>query len=229
MTTTLITSLALVLVPPLARAVEEPPYTVERSFDGFELRAHGPRVVAEVIVPGPAEEAGEQGFRLLAGYIFGKNKGEPKVAMSAPATQAGEPVRESTSQGQSKLPSLTRREVPAQSTRIAMTAPVTQAVAEGGFVVRFVMPAAHTLATLPEPIDPQVRLRALPAERVAAIRYSGRWTDQNYREHLAILRAGMAAADLPARGEPVYARYDGPWMLWFLRRNEIWIEVGPAP
>lgn len=229
LTTTLITGLALVLAPPLARAIEEPAYTVERSFDDFELRAHGPRVVAEVTVPGPAEEAGEQGFRLLAGYIFGKNKGDRKAATTAPVTQTAEPVRGTAPPGQGKLPSLTRRAVPAEPTRIAMTAPVTQAAAEGGFVVRFVMPAAHTLATLPEPIDPRVRLLALPAMRVAAIRYSGRWTDENYLEHLAILRAGMAAANLPARGEPVYARYDGPWMPWFLRRNEIWIEVGPTP
>ncbi len=197
--------LALALTATMAQAIEEPAYTVERRFDQFEVRAYAPQRVAEVTVPGPAEEAGNQGFRLLAGYIFGKNKGERKIAMTAPVTQAAEPVR------------------------IDMTAPVSQAPAEGGaFVVRFAMPSQYTLATLPEPLDPQVRLRELPPARFAVIRYSGRWTDENYEAHLKILRDGMAEAGLSPRAAPVYARYDAPYVPWFVRRNEILIEIDPA-
>ena len=42
---------------------------------------------------GPADQAGSQAFPLLAGYIFGKNKGERKLAMTAPVTQTAQPVK----------------------------------------------------------------------------------------------------------------------------------------
>lgn len=187
----------------MVNKVEEPAYIVEQSYAAFEVRSYQPRVVAETTVPGPADQAGNQAFKLLAGYIFGKNKGDKKIAMTAPVTQAPEPVR------------------------IAMTAPVTQAAAkeDGDFAVRFTMPASYTIATLPDPVDTRVRLRELPAMHVAVIRYSGRWTEENYAEHLKALREGMADAGLQARGEPIYARYDAPYVPWFMRRNEIWIQV----
>ncbi len=190
----------------MVNKVEEPIYTVEPSNAGFEVRRYAPQVVAETTVPGPAGQAGNQAFKVLAGYIFGKNKGDQKIAMTAPVTQKAEPVR------------------------MAMTASVTQSVAEQGsdFVVRFTMPAGYTLATLPEPLDASVRLRELPPMRVAAIRYSGRWTDANHDEHLLLLRERMDSAGLAARGEPVYARYDAPYVPWFMRRNEIWIELAPS-
>jgi len=81
------------LLSPMASAIEEPKYSVVREYDGFEVREYAPYIVAEVVVPGPAEEAGNQGFRILAGYIFGGNKGERKIAMTAPVAQAPAPVR----------------------------------------------------------------------------------------------------------------------------------------
>lgn len=199
------TALGLVaMAAPDARAIEEPTYTVERQYDGFELRAYPPVLVAEVTVPGPADEAGNQGFRILAGYIFGKNKGQREIAMTAPVTQTPEPVK------------------------IAMTAPVTQQQAGGtetGYTVQFTMPQSFTLATLPAPLDARIRLREVPGQRYAVIRYSGLWTDANYNDHLQRLERAVAAAGVPTRGAPVYARYDAPWVPWFLRRNEIWLQV----
>lgn len=200
---TLALSVLLSSCSSMVNKVEEPAYNIEKSHAGFEVRSYRSQVVAETIVPGPADQAGSQAFKILAGYIFGKNKGNKKIAMTAPVTQTPETVR------------------------IAMTAPVTQAAAreDGEFVVRFTMPASYTLATLPEPVDTQVMLRELPPMHVAAIRYSGRWTEENYAEHLRSLREGMAGAGLRAIGEPIYARYDAPYVPWFMRRNEIWIQV----
>jgi hypothetical protein len=82
-----------------------------------------------------------------------------------------------------------------------------------------------TLATAPEPIDPRVRLREMPASAVAAIRYSGFWSQANYAEHLDQLKAALRAADVRWTGEPVYSRYNAPWTPWFLRRNEIWLRL----
>jgi SOUL heme-binding protein len=195
------TAVVLGLLSPMASAIEEPKYTVVREYDGFEIREYAPYLVAEVTVPGPAEEAGNQGFRILAAYIFGKNRGERKISMTAPVAQAPAP------------------------TKIEMTAPVTQAAANDGYVVQFSMPSEYTLETLPEPLDPQVKLKEVSGGRVAVIRYSGTWTESNYKEHLEKLQRGVEAAGLRTTGSPIYSRYNAPFVPWFMRRNEIWLKL----
>ncbi len=186
-------------LPVAAHAIEEPAYEVQRRLGDVELRQYAPYVVAEVTVEGPADRAGNQAFPILAGYIFGKNKGERRLEMTAPVTQT--PVK------------------------MAMTAPVTQAASGGGMRVQFVLPRAVTLATAPEPLDPRVRLRQVPAHRVAAIRFSGRWTQANDDEHLGKLQAALREAGIAWHGEPVMSRYNAPFTPGFLRRNEIWLAV----
>ncbi len=198
---TVLASVALGLSCSMASAIEEPKYTVVRQYDGFEIREYAPYLVAEVVVPGPSEEAGNQGFRILAGYIFGKNKGERKIAMTAPVAQAAAPAK------------------------IEMTAPVTQAAVSGGYVVQFSMPGEYTLETLPEPLDPQVKLKEVPGGRFAVIRYSGTWSERNYKEHLEKLERGVEAAGLRTTGSPIYSRYNAPFVPWFMRRNEIWLKL----
>lgn len=195
-------TIVLGLLSPMASAIEEPKYTVVRQYDGFEIREYAPYLVAEVVVPGPSEEAGNQGFRILAGYIFGRNKGERKIAMTAPVAQAPAPAK------------------------IEMTAPVTQAAADGGYVVQFTMPSEYTLETLPEPLDPQVKLKNVPGGRFAVIRYSGTWSERNYKDHLEKLERSVEAAGLSATGSPIYSRYNAPFVPWFMRRNEIWLKLG---
>jgi hypothetical protein len=90
------------------------------------------------------------------------------------------------------------------------------------------MPAIYTLETLPEPLDPAVSFRVVPARRVAAHAYSGTWSTSRYEEHLATLRAALASAGLTAVGEPTWARYDPPFMPWFLRTNEILVGLAPG-
>jgi hypothetical protein len=189
------------LVSPMASAIEEPKYTVVRQYGGFEIREYAPYLVAEGVVPGPAEEAGNQGFRILASYIFGKNRGERKISMTAPVAQTPAPVK------------------------IEMTAPVTQAAADGGYVVQFTMPGEYTLETLPEPLDPQVKLKEVSGGRFAVIRYSGSWSERNYTEHLEKLERGVEAAGLRTTGSPIYSRYNAPFVPWFMRRNEIWLKL----
>lgn len=188
-----------------AHAIEQPRYRVEQvlAADSIEVRRYEPYIVAEVVVPGPAEQAGNQGFSFLGGYIFGRNKGERKIAMTAPVVQTPQP------------------------TKIAMTAPVAQMPVEGGqgFAVQFMMPSSFTMETLPEPLDPRVTLKPVAEQRVVAITYSGTWSQSNYDEHLAKLRNAAQAAGLKTEGEPVYARYNGPWVPWFMRKNEIWLAV----
>jgi SOUL heme-binding protein len=193
--------LTLAAMPLLSHAIEEPDYQVIRKLDNVELRQYVPYVVAEVVLDTSAEEAGSQAFPILAGYIFGKNKGEKKFAMTAPVTQTATPVR------------------------MDMTAPVTQAAVTGGMRVQFVLPKGVTLATAPEPIDPRVQLRLISAATWAVIRYSGTWSQSNYIEHLGTLKAALEAAGVATQGEPVLARYNAPFTPWFMRRNEIWLAL----
>lgn len=111
------------------------------------------------------------------------------------------------------------------STKIAMTTPVTQERVGDEFRVRFMMPSEYDLESLPTPNDDRVRLERVGARRLAAIRYSGRWSQAGYERHLAELEEVLAANGLTASGEPVWARYDPPWTPWFLRRNEVLVAV----
>ena len=69
-----------------AQAIEEPAYTIEQAWEAeqIEIRAYAPRVMA---VTGMDENA-DSGFRVLAGYIFGGNAEEEKIAMTAPVQQS---------------------------------------------------------------------------------------------------------------------------------------------
>ena len=192
----------LAVTPPMSQAIEEPPYDVVRQIgDQIELRRYPAYAVAEVTLDTSAADAGSAAFPLLSGYIFGKNKGQRKLEMTAPVTQSAEPVK------------------------LAMTAPVTQDAVAGGMRVQFVLPKAVTLATAPEPLDPRVRLREVPPAQRAVIRYTGSWSQANYDEHLGKLQAALAAAGIATQGEPVLARYNGPMTPWFMRRNEIWLAL----
>jgi SOUL heme-binding protein len=193
--------LALAIWPAASHAVEEPAYTIVQRFPAFEIRQYAGYAVAEVVVPGPASDAGNRAFPILAGYIFEKNKGERNLTMTAPVTQAATPVK------------------------LDMTAPVTQSASQDGFLVQFVLPAGVSAANAPEPVDSRVRLRDIPPKRIAVIRYSGFWSQSNYDQHLARLQDAMREAGIAWQGEPVLSRYDGPMTPWFMRRNEIWLAL----
>ena len=184
-----------------AMATEEAKYTVAIKEEAFELRDYQPHIVAEIVVDGNIDDASSKAFGSLFGYISGKNKSRDKVAMTAPVSQ-----------------------VPA-SEKIPMTAPVGQQSVGKKWAVSFMMPASYTMETLPKPDDPEVKLRAVPARHIAAIRYSGLWSEKRYLEHKLQLETWIRKNKLKASGEASWARYDPPFKPWFMRRNEILIPV----
>jgi hypothetical protein len=184
-----------------AMAIEESRYTVVEQVDSFELRMYEPNIVAETLVEGDFSEVGSEGFRRLAGYIFGKNRKQESIDMTAPVSQ------ESVSE------------------KIAMTAPVNQETAGGKWRITFTMPAEYSMETLPMPLDDRVILKQEPGRLMAAIRYSGTWSRERYQEEEASLRSLTGEHGLKVVGEPVFARYNAPYTLWFLRRNEALIPV----
>jgi SOUL heme-binding protein len=116
------------------------------------------------------------------------------------------------------------------SRKISMTAPVRQDPADTGAQrVAFVVPAQFTRDTVPRPSDPQVVIREEPARRLAVLRYSGRWTEQRFREHEGTLREWMGTRGLVATGPAIYARYNAPFIPWPMRRNEVLIPVDGGP
>lgn len=198
----IITCISLILTgATTAMATEEAPYKVLKTDEPFELRAYPPQVLAEIIVDGNLEEAGSKAFRRLFRYISGDNTSRSKIAMTAPVSQEQ------------------------KGEKISMTAPVSQQQVQGKWAVSFMMPASYTLETLPIPDDQSITLRQVPARRVAAVRYSGFWSEEKYLLHKAKLEGWIRENRFVVMGEPVWARYNPPFTPWFMRRNEIMIPL----
>ena len=189
-----------VIATPTAMAIEEPRFKVLEQDGSFELREYSPYIVAETRVEAGFEDAGSIAFQRLFRYISGDNIAQQRIAMTAPVTQS-------------------------RGEKISMTAPVSQVADGNAYLVAFTLPSTYTLATAPQPLDPTVRIRAVPAQLIACWRYSGRWTASNYRDHEALLRERIKARGLITRGAPVLARYNPPFTPWFMRRNEVLIPV----
>ena len=181
---------------------EQPPYEVVGRVGDAEIRRYAPQIAAEAVVEGPVETARNEGFRRVAGYIFGDNTAKASVAMTAPVVQGREPSGGSQS--------------------IAMTSPVVQQPAGAeSWSIQFIMPSKYTMATLPQPNDPRVRLVEIPARTFAVVRFSGLGREDAVARHEKALDAALAGSSWRAVGEPVTWYYDPPWTVPFLRRNEV--------
>jgi hypothetical protein len=189
------------LVVKSAMAIEKAKYTVLEKEDGFEIRQYDPQIVAETFVEGDLENAGNEGFRRLYAYISGENTKKQSISMTAPVSQE------------------------TGSKKIAMTAPVNQEKKDNRWRITFLMPAEYTLETLPEPNDTRVRLTEESGRLMVAVKYSGTWSEKGYEKNKALLEEYIQKRGLTKTGAPVWARYDPPFMPWFLRRNEVLIPI----
>ncbi|GJE12175.1 MULTISPECIES: SOUL family heme-binding protein [Methylobacterium] len=135
-------------------------------------------------------------FGRLFRYITGANRAGSRIAMTAPVETGGQ--------------------------RIAMTVPVEQGA---GGTMRFFLPRAVAEAGAPEPTEAGVRLVQVPAERVAALGFSGRVTPEVRAEREGVLTRVLAAAGHTAGEAPMFMGYDPPFALPFLRRNEVAVRL----
>lgn len=179
---------------------EQPDYTLIASKDNFDVRDYPPMIVAEVEVSGDRKQAINEGFKILADYIFGNNTSTRKIEKTTPVY--GE-----------------------LSEKIAMTAPVLQERHMNQWKVRFIMPKKYTLDTLPQPNSPAVRLITYPSRRLAVIRFSGTPGDNVIVKNTQKLKEYMSAERMKPIGDAIFAFYNPPWTLPFLRRNEIMFEI----
>lgn len=179
---------------------EKQPYDLLRTEGAVEVRRYPEHLVAETEVAANFQDAGNRAFRYLFGYITGDNTARQSIAMTAPVVQA-------------------------RSQRVAMTAPVVQTGSGGRYTVAFVPPSSLDEASAPLPARSEVSLRTVPTRLVAAVRFTGRWSQSAYEKHHADLLSAVADAGLTTIGEPWLARFNPPTTPWFLRHNEVLIEV----
>lgn len=192
---------------------ERVPYEVVATLGNIELRNYPAQVWAETDVQRVSwKEALNEGFRRLAGYIFGDNRGGERFSMTAPVL--------------SSLPAL---DEPAEGRKLPMSAPVLATLDASNDVkdrtVSFVMPADLDLADLPAPNDTRVRLRQVPERLLAVLTFRG-----NYAGNLPALKRDellrrLGEAGMKTRGEVRFAGYDPPSTLPALRRNEVLVEL----
>ena len=181
---------------------EEPSYRVLDEFADFEVREYNKRIVAEVEVAGPKEEALNTAFKILAGYIFGKNVSQKEISMTAPVAQSKE------------------------SEKIKMTTPVAAESFEGKWKVKFFMPKKYSLDSLPKPVDESISLKELDSQLYAVKRFSGSASKDRFEEKASSLVTELEkSSSYEISGSSIDAYYNPPFTPPFLKRNEVMIPV----
>ncbi|MCX6820069.1 MAG: heme-binding protein [Candidatus Adlerbacteria bacterium] len=189
------------LVGYFSSRVEQAEYTVIQKADGYEVRNYPAHIVAQTTVEGSYQDSLNQGFRIVAAYIFGGNTKKESIAMTAPVTS------KDTSQ------------------TIAMTAPVTANVDGNSHTISFGMPRSYTLETLPTPTDPRVKLVEVSAQKMAVLTFSWYATDARVQLMEKQLVADLARDKVASIGVPQYAGYNAPWTPPWMTRNEVMVEI----
>ena len=182
----------------VAYRAPQPAYQVIKKDQSIEVREYPALLVAEVSIQGERYAAIQSGFRKLADFIFGNNNRHEKIAMTAPVLQ--QPAAQNQMKGVSSQQN-------------------------NNWIIRFIMPTNFKLNSLPKPGNPDVKFVEIPARRYAVIVFRGWNSDSNLREHLQLLLNYCRNHHINTTGNPLYAFYNPPWILPFLRRNEILVEL----
>lgn len=180
------------------RLEEEPRYDVVDKDGEIEVRRYAPALLAEVTVARQHDAALDEGFDILAKYIFGENGRREQFGTER--AQDGETME--------------------------MTTPVTHRHADGAWTISFFLGNDMTPAEAPAPKDPRVKLRLEEARTVAVARYTGN-NDKEKRTaaRAALLQWVDASSKWSLDGQVFWAQYDAPFVIPFLKRNEAQVEV----
>ena len=69
--------------------IETYPYTVKKKYNGFEIRNYKAALFTSIkLSKNDYKETSSKGFSILAGYIFGKNDRNEKIAMTSPVSMS---------------------------------------------------------------------------------------------------------------------------------------------
>ncbi|MSS74854.1 heme-binding protein [Candidatus Pacearchaeota archaeon] len=186
--------------------VEQADYTVIKKMKGYEIREYPAHIIAQTTVKGSYGESMNNGFRIVAGYIFGGNTKKESIAMTAPVVSQsgkGEKISES----------------------IAMTAPVVVTAEGESQIISFGMPRSYTLETLPTPNDPRVKIVMIPTKKYAVLQFSGYRSDARVKKMQEKLASSLVRDGVSTEGSTAYAGYNAPWTPPWMNRNEVLVEV----
>ena len=182
------------------RQTEEPDFRPLESDGDYQIRDYPAMAVAETVVDGPRRDALDQGFRILADYLFAKSRDGEKLEMTVPVMQdSGDPM--------------------------ASDPPLFDDELEGAWRTRFVMPDGRSPDDLPEPPD-GVTVVELSPRKVAVVSFSGVADDRLLAKQEDRLRGWLARRGEMTSAEPEYAFYNSPMIPGPLRRNEVWLALG---
>ncbi len=197
--------MVMLIVTGNAMAYEETPFVTVDTYEDYEVREYQSFIVAEVLVTEDFDKAGNSAFKVLFSYISGNNLPKQDIEMTTPVIQQS-----------------------VEGDKIAMTTPVIQSPADnqgGEYRFSFVMPSEYTIETLPQPTSELISIREVPAKLAAVRKFSGSWSEGNFLKNETLLIQSLDDNGVETIGEPEYARYNSPFTLWFLRRNEVIVEI----
>lgn len=191
----------LIIRANIAMLIEQSKYTVFLTENEFEIRDYESYILAETNVVGEFDDAGERAFNRLYWFISGDNLPCEKKSRAMPIS------------------------LRSKSEKIKMTSPVFLQSGEGKWSVSFMMPASYNLDNLPQPADYGIKVRQIPARRMATVRYTSFWSLKSYLKNQLTLESWIKKVGLTTSGDPVWARYSEPYTPWFWRRNEVMIPI----
>ncbi len=196
------------------RSIKTPEYTVVEKREGYEIRLYKPYLTAQVEVSGTYNKAINQGFRILADYIFGNNTKQTGIAMTAPVTES-----------ESEKIVMTAPVVVKESEVLNMTAPVVETGDDTKRIISFVMPFEYTLDTLPKPNNPEVKIVPQEARKVAVLRFSWFRSALRVTNKKQELLKFLERDSITPKGMLEYAGYNAPFTAPWLNRNEVMIGI----
>jgi len=191
------------------RLNEEPSYEVVMTDGDFEVRRYKAHTIAKISLQGMTfDDFREAAFKKLAHYIFEGNEKHSSIPMTSPVmeqhgTEANNPKQ------------------------ISMTSPFMQQENEpGGWTMSFILPKEFTVKSAPTPNDQSVVLEEVPERLLASISYSGNNTLENVKEHERKLADWLKKQpNIQSSGRFMVAQYDAPFVIPFLKKNEIMVQV----
>ncbi len=187
------------------RLEEEPKFYVLLKDEQKQIRKYSPFILAQTFVRGNYEIAMNEGFLRLANYIFGSNTDKEKISMTNPVLQ-----------GKSK--------------HLVSTSPVLHEQKSDGWMMSFILPSKYKMDHVPRPIMSNIEIVKVPSLVVASLRYPGKNSEIKIAEKSQELLSWLESrGEYECLSEPRCAQYDAPFVLPFLRRNEIQITVKEIP
>ena len=185
--------------------VEQARYTVIKKKSGYEIRKYPAHIVAQTTIKGSYPESMNEGFRIVAGYIFGNNLKKESIAMTAPVTA------QNTQQPSSQ--------------KIAMTAPMIASDKGDSQIISFGMPQSQTLKTLPKPLDSRIKIVLTPEQTIAALKFSWFRNDHRIQKMQKKLLKTLTDDKIKVTGSPSYAGYNAPWTPPWMTRHEVMVAI----